>query len=69
MRAVRRKGLFSYYEAYAAEIFGHRKRGVGRGARGVRLEPFFTAGSRPRPTVVFPSRYVARLCDLSWEKA
>ena len=25
MRAVRRKGLFSYYEAYAAEIFGHRK--------------------------------------------
>ena len=50
MRAVRRKGLFSYYEAYAAEIFGHRKRGVGRGARGVRIVPFFTAGSRPRPT-------------------
>ena len=43
--------------------------GVGRGARGVRIVPFFTAGSRPRPTVAFPVRYVARRCDLSWEIA
>ena len=41
--------------------------GVGRGARGVRIVPFFTAGSRPRPTVAFPVRYVARRCDLSWK--